>query len=268
MVKGWPNPGELVVCTVTKVVDFGAFVALDEYDNKEGLIHISEVASGWVKYIRDHVREGQKIVCKVLDVNPKRGHIDLSFKDVNEHQRRETIQLWKNDQKALKWLQFAADETKLDPKELEDLEDHIREEFGNLYAVFEEVVQSGGPQGLVKAGIPQNIADSINRIAHENVKVPSVDIAGYVDLLCPTSNGVEIIKKALKAAGTIDGGEGVTVDVTYVGAPRYRIHVIAPDYKKAEKVLTSAAKSAIDFVKKHEGEGEYHRHMEEAKSIS
>jgi len=268
MVKGWPNPGELVVCTVTKVVDFGAFVQLDEYDNKEGLIHISEVASGWVKYIRDHVREGQKIVCKVLDVNPKRGHIDLSFKDVNEHQRRETIQLWKNDQKAMKWLQFVADEVKLQPSEMEKLEDMIREEFGNLYAVFEEAVQKEDVSGLVKTGIPQNIAEAINRIAHENVKVPTVDIAGYIDLLCPTSNGVEVIKKALKIASSVEGGEGVSVDITYVGAPRYRIHVVAPDYKKAEKVLTTSAKSAIDYVNKHEGEGEFHRHMEEAKSLS
>ena len=130
MVKGWPNQGELVVCTVTKVVDFGAFVALDEYDNKEGLIHISEVASGWVKYIRDHVREGQKIVCKVLDVNPKRGHIDLSFKDVNEHQRRETIQLWKNDQKASKWMQFVADDVKMQPAELEAMEDTCAKSTG------------------------------------------------------------------------------------------------------------------------------------------
>jgi translation initiation factor 2 subunit 1 len=268
MVKGWPNQGELVVCTVTKVVDFGAFVALDEYENKEGLIHISEVASGWVKYIRDHVREGQKIVCKVLDVNPKRGHIDLSFKDVNEHQRRETIQLWKNDQKAQKWLQFAVEKVKMQPKEIEDLEDLIREEYGNLYAIFEDAVSGDGVAGMVKAGIPQNVAEAIDQIAHENVKVPSVDIAGYVDLLCPAPNGVEILKKALKAAAAVEGGEGTTVDISYVGAPRYRVRVIAPDYKKAENVLKNAAKTAIDYVKKHEGEGEFHRHMEEAKSFS
>jgi translation initiation factor 2 subunit 1 len=267
MTKGWPNQGELVVCTVTKVVDFGAFVQLDEYDNKEGLIHISEVASGWVKYIRDHVREGQKIVCKVLDVNPKRGHIDLSFKDVNEHQRRETIQLWKNDQKALKWLQFVADELKLQPAELEELKDKIRDEYGNLYAIFEEAVE-GKVSDIIKAGIPEKIANVIYKLAHENVKVPSVDISGYIDLICPTAHGIDVLKKALKAAGSIDTGDGITIEITYVGAPRYRIRVVAPDYKKAENVLKNAAKTAIDYVKKHDGEGEFHRHMEEAKSFA
>lgn len=266
MAKGWPNPGELVVCTVTKVVDFGAFVQLDEYDNKEGLIHISEVASGWVKYIRDHVREGQKIVCKVLDVNPKRGHIDLSFKDVNEHQRRETIQLWKNDQKASKWLQFMADDAKIPAPGLEDMKDKIRDEFGNLYAIFEDAAQ-GNMKPIIKLGFAQNVIDALLKVAQDNVKIPSVDISGYVDLICPVSNGIDIIKKALKTAGALDGGDGVLVEISYVGAPRYRIRAVAPDYKKAESILKHSAVEAIDQVKKHGGEGEFHRHMEEAKSF-
>ncbi len=86
--RGFPENGELVVCTVTSVKNFGAFVTLDEYDNKEGFVHVRDVASGWVKYIRDFIREGQKIVCKVLGVDSSKGHIDLSLKSVNEHQKR------------------------------------------------------------------------------------------------------------------------------------------------------------------------------------
>ena len=104
----WPDEGELVVCTVTNVKNFGAFVTLDEYENKEGFIHIAEVSSGWIKYIRDYVREGQKVVCKVLKVDPDKGHIDLSLKAVNEHQRREKIQEWKNEQKAENLLGIVA----------------------------------------------------------------------------------------------------------------------------------------------------------------
>ena len=85
--RSFPENGELVVCTVTSVKNFGAFVTLDEYDNKEGFVHVRDVASGWVKYIRDFIREGQKIVCKVLGVDSSKGHIDLSLKSVNEHMR-------------------------------------------------------------------------------------------------------------------------------------------------------------------------------------
>ncbi|MCK5459130.1 MAG: S1 RNA-binding domain-containing protein, partial [Thermoplasmatales archaeon] len=51
--KNYPEEGELVVGTVIKVQGFGAFVSLDEYPHKEGFIHISEIATGWVKRIRN-----------------------------------------------------------------------------------------------------------------------------------------------------------------------------------------------------------------------
>ena len=44
--SGWPDSGDLVVGTVDEIADFGVFVDLDEYENKRGLVHISEVASG------------------------------------------------------------------------------------------------------------------------------------------------------------------------------------------------------------------------------
>ena len=47
--RDWPQTGELVVCTVRDVKDFAAFVALDEYPGREGLIPISEIATGWIK---------------------------------------------------------------------------------------------------------------------------------------------------------------------------------------------------------------------------
>ena len=37
----YPEVGDLVVATVTRVVDYGAYVKLDEYDGVEGLVHIS-----------------------------------------------------------------------------------------------------------------------------------------------------------------------------------------------------------------------------------
>jgi translation initiation factor 2 subunit 1 len=35
--REWPSQGDLVVCTVAKVMDFGVFAELDEYGRKEGL---------------------------------------------------------------------------------------------------------------------------------------------------------------------------------------------------------------------------------------
>jgi len=66
----------------------------------------------------------------------------------------------------------------------------------------------------------------------------------------------------LGVANKVDG-EDIKVDISYVGAPRYRIHVIAPDYKKAESVLKKAAQSAINIIEKAGGSGEFHRYNEQ-----
>jgi len=81
------------------------------------------------------------------------------------------------------------------------------------------------------------------------LKKPQVDISGYVDLTCYLPDGIEYIRKALGAADKADGDD-IKVEITYVGAPRYRIHVIAPDYKKAEGVLKKAAQSAVNIIEK------------------
>lgn len=260
MRREWPDTGDLVVCTVRNVMDFGAFMELDEYGGKEGLIHISEVAPGWIKYIRDHVREGQKTVCKVLNVDPNRGHIDLSLKDVNEHQRREKIRSWKNEQKAEKWLTLALEVLDADESTHTDIMDKLLDAYGSVYAGLEEATIEG-MEVLTDLGIDKKYGEEVYKVATSNIKIPSVEISGYVDLTCPLPDGVKVIKKALKSAANVNG-EDVEIDVSYIGAPAYRIKVTAPDYKMAENILRKSAEAAINTVKNAEGMGEFHRHWE------
>ncbi len=130
----FPEEGELVVGTVTSIRNFGAFVTLDEYASREAFIHLSEVATGWVKYIRDHIREGQKIVARVLRLDPAKNQIDLSLKRINDHQRREKIQSWKNEQKAVRLLNLVAAGLKITPEETHStFAETLIERYGSLF---------------------------------------------------------------------------------------------------------------------------------------
>lgn len=247
--QNWPEESELVVCTVENVKDFVAFVSLDEYGGRQGLIPISEIAAGWIKYIRDHIREGQKIVCKVLNVDRTRGHIDLSLKDVNEHQRREKIREWKNESKARKWIGFAA---KASDEPAEAIEDAVLKKYGAFYPVFEDLVIDG-EAAVKKLNLSKKASEALLHVASENVKVPRVEVMGNLTLTCTQPDGISVIKKALKSAEI--KLVGVDIELLYLGAPTYRIKVTAPDYKKAEKALEKAAAAAIAVVEKSGGEG-------------
>ncbi len=251
--RDWPAEGELVVCTVSNVKDFVAFVKLDEYEGRQGLIPISEVATGWVKYIRDFIREGQKVVCKVLHVDPVRGHIDLSLKDVNEHQRREKIREWKSEQKAKKWIQFVTESTGASTAAIEE---ELYKKYGVLYSFFEDAAIHG-EDALKGLNLEGKVTSALLESAQINVKIPRVTISGFLDLTSTNPDGVNIIRRALRSAQPKI--PDVDIDLLYVGAPTYRIKVTAPDYKLAEKSIEKAAQAAIRVMEKAGGTGKFSR---------
>ncbi len=258
----FPEEGELVIGTVNTVKNYGAFVVLDEYDNKEGFIHITEVAAGWIKYIRDYVRERQKVVCKVLRVERSKGHVDLSLKQVNEHQRREKIQDWKNEKKAFKLLEIAAEKLGISADSCyEEFVQDLMERYGGLYRTLEGCAIN--PNVLLEDGFKGKWVEVITAIAVDNIAPPFVKVSGYLDITCPLPDGIVHIKNALLEAERNDNGEKIDLSVQYVGAPKYRIKVSAPDYKIAEEELRKAAERAIAYIKAHEGEGKYNREIKE-----
>lgn len=71
------NVGDIVEGKVTGLTNFGAFVKVAS--GEVGMVHISEVASSYVKDIKEHLAEGQDVKVKVLAVN-EAGKISLSIK--------------------------------------------------------------------------------------------------------------------------------------------------------------------------------------------
>ncbi|MEF8879576.1 MAG: translation initiation factor IF-2 subunit alpha [Candidatus Thermoplasmatota archaeon] len=259
--KEYPEEGELIVGTVKNVRSFGAFVTLDEYPGKEGFIHIAEIATGWVKRITKHVKENQKIVCKVMDVDPKKGHVDLSLKRVNEHQKREKIQEWKNNQKAEKLMERLADKIDKNLDECyEEFGYDLIKKYGSMYAAFEEAKID--IETLKKDGFDGDWLEKFHEIAENNITIPFVNIKGYMDVRCWLPDGIDYIRKALMKA---EGSEydDVEIKVKYVGAPHYMITIKAPDYKIAEKQLKKAVGKVENYITENEGEFEFHRKLEE-----
>jgi translation initiation factor 2 subunit 1 len=250
----FPEEGELVIATVSSIRDFGAFVTLDEYANREAFIHLSEVATGWVKYIRDHIRERQKIVGRVLHIDSAKGQIDLSLKRINEHQRREKVQGWKNEQRALRLLALVAKSLKIEPEATYDLfAEALVEEYGSLYRAFEAA--SAEPkkfQGHGKAAW----VNAFLRVAQENLAPPRVLISGILEVTSRSEAGVDRVRAALLAAEQVDP-ESVTVQ--YVGAPRYRVQVVGAQYKQVEDLLKRATEAAIARISEAGGQGSFTR---------
>ena len=72
--------GAIVEGTVKTITNFGAFIDLGE--GVTGLVHISEIADGYVKSVNDFLEENQKVEVKVLSIDEENKKITLSMKKV------------------------------------------------------------------------------------------------------------------------------------------------------------------------------------------
>ncbi|MBT8172307.1 translation initiation factor IF-2 subunit alpha [Candidatus Bathyarchaeota archaeon] len=254
----WPEVGDLVIATVVKITSYGAYVRLDEYD-KEGLLHVSEVASRWVRNIRDYVREGQKVVLKVLRVKADKGQVDLSRRRVTKRDKKEKIQSWKKDRKAESLLRTAAEKLNISFEEAyEKAGALIENSYGDLYLGLENTAKDG-LDVLLNLGIGKDLAVTLGEIAKDKIQISLVNVKGILDLQNPKPKGVLIIKDTLKHAKEEGESMGADVTVYLVSPPKYRIVVEAEDYKTAESVLEKATSSAIEFISKNGGKGTFQR---------
>ena len=77
--------GSKVQGKVTGITNFGAFVELP--DGKTGLVHISEVADNYVKDINEHLKVGDVVEVKVMNVEAD-GKIGLSIRKAKPQAER------------------------------------------------------------------------------------------------------------------------------------------------------------------------------------
>jgi len=79
--------GDKIKVKITKIVDFGAFVKLEDTE-VDGLVHISEISNKSIDRIEDILKEGETKKAKIININDNK--ISLSFKDLEEKSPKET----------------------------------------------------------------------------------------------------------------------------------------------------------------------------------
>ena len=248
-----PEEGELVVVTVKNVKQNGVYVDFDEYPGIEGFIFIGEIASGWVKNIRTFVRDGQRLICKVMRTKKDGSSLELSLKSVSEERRRDRLQEWKNEQRSIQLLKVLGEKVGWDDNKRDSMSEDLVSAFGTLYASFEEAAMN--ETSIVDAGFDGEWIKEFTEIAIENIIPPFVEIKGNLNLSINVENGVEVIKDALASAEnyTSDKDE-VSVMCFYNGAPEYRIVLKAPDFKTAEDLWIEVSNVIVSKMEEYGGQ--------------
>lgn len=247
-VKELPEEGEIVIATVKNVTAHGAYVTLDEYDDLTGFLHISEIATGWIRNIERYVKPKQKVVLKVIRVNKTRAEVDLSLKQVGGDDRKQKLMEVKKNEKGTAFMEVIKQKCNLTDEQVRKYSETIMEK-GILYDVIESVAKKG-VKVIEDLDLPKEVIVAIEEAASK-IPIPTMEVRGTMEITCRKSNGIEIIKDVLKSVE--DGKSGSNVKISYIGAPKYRIAVNADNFKTAEKGLNAALAKIEQSISKNNG---------------
>ena len=255
-----PKRETLVLGTIDEIIDQGVYVMLDEYEDLKAYCHISEISGAWIRNIRNFVRVGQKIVARVIRVT-RSGQIDISMKRVSQNLKRQKIQEWKRNNTALNLIKFAAEQIGAPADEmLAKVEGPMIKEHGSLYAGIERSLDLG-KEVYEELDIPDEWAETLVKIAIENISIPTITISGTFNIMSYEPNGVDLLKQAL-----IEGMEAISkdeadlkVELITVGSPKYRFSVEAREYQIAEEALETVSGKIEEIILSGEGNVAFER---------
>lgn len=245
-----PENNELVIAKIRKIMPYGAFCILPEFNNTEAFLHISEVAAGWVKNIHEFISEGQQYVVKVTRIDSHKNQVDVSIRRVSDNEKKKKLEFIQREKRVENLLQVALKGARTKLK-WEEVREKIEEVYEDPYDVLVEAVEKG-EKAFDDIKLPKSLVKSIVSVAKKNIKKPTVSVSGIILLTCYGSNGVESVKKALAV-------DDKNISISYLGAPRYKISITASNYKAAEKRLSSILEQIKGFAEKSDCEFGFER---------
>jgi len=150
-------------------------------------------------------------------------------------------------------LQNVQEKAKLSDDEVEKLEDVIFSKFDSVYDAFIEIGRNG-IESVKELKLAKKTAVVIEEICSK-IKLPSVEIRGIMEISSGRTDGVEIIKKILLDELKKDS----TIDITYLGAPKYRLSITSDNFKSAEKLLKPIIAEIQTNIEKKKGSFKFTR---------
>lgn len=247
--EGIPEKGELVICRITSILPHSAFVNLEEFGNKEAMLHDSELSRRWTRNRKSYLKIDKILVCKVVK-STKEG-IYVSVKRVSPAQAKSKQEEWKLENKSHNILIFLAKQLNMDLKEIyKKIGEPILKTHGWIYPFLLEVAKN--PDKIKEIDLEKKLEKDFLKLIKNRITLPQVKINAKLKVSSKSPNGIEILKNFFKKTTKYATESDAEMKVIYFGAPNYKIQITAKDYKIGETLLKNLQKEGEQLQKNNE----------------
>jgi translation initiation factor 2 alpha subunit (eIF-2alpha) len=125
----------------------------------------------------------------------------------------------------------------------------LQKAFNSTYQGIEKAASN--PE-LIKSIIEKKYADALIKLARETINLKEVEMSGLLKIYVPTSNGVEVIKKALAI-------DNKNVSIKYVSAPVYQINAFGINQEECRNKIRSSVEKIKAVIEKNQGYFEFQK---------
>ncbi|KAJ1725990.1 hypothetical protein LPJ61_005499 [Coemansia biformis] len=250
----YPSPGEVVIATIDRISDdgIGAYVTLDEYADIEGMIPLSELSRRRVRSVQKLLRVGKREPMAVLRVDQDKGYIDLTKRAVSVDEAQECEDRFTMSKKVNTIITQAAKKSGMETESLYmKLGWPLYAKYGHAYNAFK--VAATNP-GLVFDEFNLDaklLAELMLEITHQ-LKPKRAKLHAKIDVKCLSYQGIEGIRKALKAAEAVST-ETTQLSVRLIAPPEYVISTTTTNAEEDLKLMNKAIRAAEEIIKQEGG---------------
>lgn len=248
-----PEVDELTVVNVRQIAEMGAYVRLLEYDNTEGMILLSELSRRRIRSIQKLIRVGRNEVVVVLRVDKEKGYIDLSKRRVSPEDIAKCEERYNKSKAVHSIMRNVADKHGIVLETLyESVGWPLYKKYGHAYDAFKLAITQ--PDAVFADITPPNqevLKDLLSQISRR-LTPQAIKIRADIEVTCFGYEGIDAIKKALKAAENVNT-EDNKVQVKLVAAPLFVVLTNALDKAVGVKLLEDAIVEITKSIKEQGG---------------
>ncbi|GAB5365921.1 hypothetical protein AAMO2058_001100000 [Amorphochlora amoebiformis] len=265
----FPEKDDVVMVTIRRVSEDGVFVSLNEYNNIEGMILLSELSKRRIRSVKSVARIGKTLPCVVIRLDEQKGYIDLSKRRVTHQDVEDMDEKYAKSKLVHSIIRQLSNRTQISMiKIYEKWVWDLYKRFGHAYYAFSRIVTELNTNKttniLEDYNINQQVLDAFFKIVKIRLSKQPMKIRADIEITCFGPDGIDGIKKGLREGLEKHGKSELPIKIQLVSSPWYAISTTTSDTKHGIETLSACVSTIFETMRNIDGGGVTIKHAARA----